>query len=88
MLAISLRQVDLLFLLFAFHLQLDKQRSDSRGSFTSSMPSMGSIRFDNGFSDINSSGGGGFGGNSTGYGSSLDADAFKPKGLLTSCPLL
>jgi hypothetical protein len=49
-----------------------------------SVPSTGFIKFDNGFSDINSSGGsGGFKSNSTNFGSGgLDSDAFKPKGLL------
>jgi hypothetical protein len=64
-------------------LQIERQRSDRGGGFMS-VPSTGFIKFDNGFSDINSSGGsGGFKSNSTNFGSGgLDSDAFKPKGLL------
>jgi hypothetical protein len=58
-------------------LQIEKSRSD-KGSF-SSMPAMHSMRFDNGFSDINTSGGGGFGNNASSFG--MDADTFKPKGM-------
>ncbi|KAH9567505.1 hypothetical protein CY35_03G030500 [Sphagnum magellanicum] len=59
--------------------RIEKQRSDKGGGFLS-VPSTG-FRFENGFSDNNSSGGsGGFKNNSTNFGSGgLDSDAFKPK---------
>ncbi|KAH9533560.1 hypothetical protein CY35_18G059000 [Sphagnum magellanicum] len=58
----------------------ERQRSDRGGGFMS-VPSTGFIKFDNGFGDINSSGGsGGFKSNSTNFGSGgSDSDAFKPK---------
>jgi hypothetical protein len=64
-------------------LQIEKQRSDKGGGFMS-VPSTGFMRFENGFSDNNSSGGsGGFKNNSTNFGSGgLDSDAFKPKGIV------
>ncbi|CAK9210849.1 unnamed protein product [Sphagnum troendelagicum] len=60
--------------------KIERQRSDRGGGFMS-VPSTGFIKFDNGFSDINSSGGsGGFKSNSTNFGSGgLDSDSFKPK---------
>jgi hypothetical protein len=62
--------------------RIEKQRSDKGGGFLS-VPSTG-FRFENGFSDNNSSGGsGGFKNNSTNFGSGgLDSDAFKPKGVV------
>jgi len=61
-------------------MQIEKSRGD-KGSFASSMPSMGSSRFDNGFGDTNSSIGGSVRPNSSGFGSGLDTDVFKPKGV-------
>ena len=60
-------------------MQIEKGRGD-KGSFASSMPSMGSSRFDNGFGDTNSSMVGGMRTSSSGFGSGLDTDVFKPKG--------
>lgn len=62
-------------------MQIEKGRGD-KGNFVPSMPSMGSTRFDNGFGDTNSSMGGGMRNNSSGFGSGLDTDVFKPAGLL------
>lgn len=61
-------------------MQIEKSRGD-KGSFASSMPAMGSSRFDNGFGDTNSSMSGGMRTNSSGFGSGLDTDVFKPKGV-------
>lgn len=58
-------------------MQIERGRSD-KGNFVPSMPSMGSSRFD--ISDTNSSMGGGMKINSSGFGPSVDADIFKPKG--------
>lgn len=64
-------------------MQIEKSRGD-KGSFASSMPSMGSGRFDNGFGDTNSSVGGGMRTNTPGFGTGLDTDIFKPKGAFYS----
>ncbi|XP_024358092.1 coatomer subunit delta-1 [Physcomitrium patens] len=56
--------------------RIEKGRGD-KGNYVSSMPSMGS-RFDNGFSDTNSSMGGGARSNLSGFVPGLDTDVFKP----------
>lgn len=60
-------------------LQIEKSRGD-KGGYGSSMPAMGSSRFDNGFGDTNSAMGSGMRTNSSGFSSGLDNDVFKPKG--------
>jgi hypothetical protein len=58
--------------------RIEKSRGD-KGGYGSSMPAMGSSRFDNGFGDTNSAMGGGMRTNSSGFSSGLDNDVFKPK---------
>ncbi|MCO5548082.1 hypothetical protein L7F22_001539 [Adiantum nelumboides] len=65
-------------------IKLERLKMD-KGTFIPSTTS-GPLRFDsNGFSDLSSSGGGGFGSN-IGFGSSIDFDAYKPKARTSSLP--
>lgn len=66
---------------------MEKGRGD-KGNFVPSMPSMGSTGFDNGFGVSNPSMGGGMRNNSSGFGSGLDTDAFKPPGEFTQLRLV
>ncbi|KAG0554124.1 hypothetical protein M758_12G066600 [Ceratodon purpureus] len=64
--------------------RVEKGRGD-RGNFVPSAP-LGSTGFDNGFGVSNSSMGSGTRNNSSGFGSGLDNDAFKPAARVTSAP--